>query len=659
MNLFVAEISEKLDISTAAKLIAVKIQTLLERHLTWLDTHQEEFDTATAAWPVGSEIDREKALEHRLEGPEGRAWCRLVELFRLSEAEAELLEVALAVAIEPAIGPLVGRAQGTGGRLVPTEPLVKKLFGHPAKPIWRPTSPLAMWGLVKAVKYTPGEALGFEADARIVDWLYGTLSLDASLVLGIDTTRTGPVPPEWPVRQAAARLDAALRANSEVRLVIKARAGAGRRIFAAAVAQKLGREALIVDPAPLAPDDWAENFMRVQRLALYAEVALIWREGAPAWPGKIPLAPLQLICVDEGENAPVRDSATDLMVKLPEPSVATKAGIWQSLMPHLAGDAEELAATPGLSLGDLEEASNAAPRTTAEAGAFLRAKARARIQGAGRIVDPRFGWNDFVARPDLINKLQRIVFEARMWPSLLENPETARLFAGMAGISALFSGPPGVGKSMAAQVIARDLGVNLLVVDLAATTSKYIGETAKNLTRVFIRAHATGAALIFEEADAFFARRTDVKDSNDRHANSDTNHLLQLLEVHSGLVILSTNRRANIDPAFTRRLRHVVEFPKPGPAERRQLWILMLTALDIDPTPLLEAIDLLAENHDLSPAQIKGATLSARFTALAANRPVSAEDLEGGAAHELSKEGRSIPPRVNPKNRRKRSRING
>jgi SpoVK/Ycf46/Vps4 family AAA+-type ATPase len=328
-------------------------------------------------------------------------------------------------------------------------------------------------------------------------------------------------------------------------------------------------------------------------------------------------------------------------------------------MPHLAREGAQLATTPGLSIGDLVEASNSAPRNGIEAGDFLRAKARARMKGAGRIIDPRFDWDDFVAKPELIEKLKRIVFEARMWPALIENPETDRLFAGMAGISVLFSGPPGVGKSMAAQVIAHDLGVNILVVDLAATTSKYIGETAKNLSKVFAQAQAAGAALIFEEADAFFARRTEVKDSNDRHANTDTNHLLQLMEGHSGLVILSTNRRANIDPAFTRRLRHVVEFSKPGPVERKRLWTLMLAALGVDTTTLSEIIEQLADSHDLSPAQIKGATLSARYAALADERPVSAEDLTAGAVNELTKEGRSIPPRKNPRKRRNRSRING
>ena len=655
-----AESAETLSLSTAAELIVVGMRALIEHRLTWLaanggtDRLEDEL-----AWQRGADKELDQAPRRRLAGPEGRTWTRLVELFGLSPAEADLLQIGVAVSAEPALGPLVARAQGAEGRLLPTEPLVKRLFRHPARPIWRPTRPLAMWGLIVPVRCVPGEAPGFQADPRIVDWLSGTLTLDAQLTLAVDTSRPGAVPSEWPVRATAERLDAALKAGSVARLIIEARPGAGHRTFAAAVARALGHEALVVDPAPIAPADWAENFMRVQRFALYADVAVIWREGAPAWPGKIPLAPLQMLCVSEGGATPAHDGSADLTVTLPEPGVASKAAIWRMLAPDLADGGERLAATPGVSLEDLEEASRAAPRSLAEASAHLRAKARVRMQGVGRVVDPRFGWDDLVLPSETTKALRRIAFEARARATVMEVPETARLFAGAAGLSALFSGPPGVGKSMAAHVIAHDLGVNLLVVDLAATTSKYIGETAKNLSAAFARAHDAGAALIFEEADAFFARRTDIKDSNDRHANADTSHLLQLLEIHEGLVILSTNRRANIDPAFVRRLRHVVEFPKPGPSERRHLWTLMLAALGVDEAPLAATLGKLAKSHELSPAQIKGAALSARYSALAAERPVSAADLEEGATNELTKEGRSMPVRTGPSNRRNRSNVRG
>lgn len=628
--------AETRPLATAAELLASKVASLLRGRLAAL----EAADDAAELPPPPSDPQ----LERRLAGAEGRAWSRLIELFALTQAEADLLMLSVAVAAEPALGPVVARAQGAEGRLLPTEALAKRLGGHGARPIWRPTSPLSLWGLMTPVRWTPGEPTGFEADPRIVDWLFRTLALDRALLLAADTPRAGAIPPEWPVRETAARLEHASQAGGPVRLLIEGRPGSGRRGFAAAVARALGREALVVDPAVLPPTDWAECFMRAQRFALYADLALVWREGSQAWPAKIPMAPLQFVCVGEGMAAPAREGAADLTVHLPEPGRATKAAIWATLAPHLAEAGAALAATPGLSLGDLVDAGRAAPRSVEEAGEQLRARARARLQGVGRAIDPRFDWDDLVLPGDVLGRLRRVAFEARHRADLLEDAEAARLFAGAAGLSALFAGPPGVGKSMAAQVIARDLGVNLLVIDLATTTSKFIGETAKNLSIAFARARAAGAALIFEEADALFARRTEVKESNDRHANADTGHLLQLMEAHDGLVILSTNRRANIDPAFIRRLRHVVEFPRPGAAERLRLWRTMLTALGAAATDLEADLARLATTHELSPAQIKSAALSARYAALAETREIRVSDIEAAAASELVKEGRAAPP---------------
>jgi hypothetical protein len=641
-------------LASAAELIVIRARARLEQRIAWLDVaNGEDLPENERAWTQSVPGEGLEA-EHRLRGAEGRAWTRLIELFRLAPGEAELLQLAIAVAAEPALGPLISRAQRSEGRLLPTEPLVKRLANLAPRPIWQPTGPLALWGLVRPVRFAPGEPVGFEADPRIIDWMFGAISLDQQLVLAVDTAGDGPLPPEWPVKDAAARLDRALAAGGKARLIVEGRAGAGRRRFGAAVARQLSRKALIVDSTPIASADWAENFMRVQRFALYADVALVWREGGPAWPDKIPLAPIQIVCVDEGGAPPRYDGATDLALALPEPGVASKAAIWRELAPRLATADKQIATMPGLSLGDLEEASRAAPRSAEEAGAHLRALARSRIQGAGRVVDPQFGWDDLVVPADLEAQLRRIAFEARARPTVLEEAEAARLFAGTAGLSALFAGPPGVGKSMAAQVIARDLGINLLVVDLAATTSKYIGETAKNLSLAFSRARTAGAALIFEEADALFARRTEVKDSNDRHANADTSHLLQLMEAHDGIVILSTNRRANIDPAFIRRLRHVVEFSRPGAGERRKVWARMLEVLGVDIEPLARSVSALAARYELSPAQIKGAVLSARYTALSETRDIELADLEAGAARELTKEGRSALPRTEPVGRRMR-----
>jgi hypothetical protein len=592
---------------SAAVLIAVRVEALLERRLAWLEAQElAETSEPETAWRKKRRSSVEVAAVRALRGPRGKMWNRLVALFGLGEAEQELLQLALAVAIEPALGPLLQKVQRMGVPALPTETLAKALCGLPPTPIWRPSGALAMWALLRPVHIAPGEPLRFEADQRVVDWMFGMVSADRELALALRTLEPGLIPDEWPVRETVKRVRRALDAGGKVRLVVEGRAGSGRRRFGAEIARLLERQPLLVDPAPLAPDGWAENFMRLQRFAIFAGGGLVWRPGAPAWPDKIALAAVQIVCVDSGEAAPARDDASDLTVQLPEPSPGSKAAAWRALAPQLPEADEAIATIPGLTLADLEQVARSVPATVDEATSQFRAIARSRLQGVGRAIDPQFDWDDLVLPKAVEDGLRRVAFEARARAGLLASKDSARIFAGSAGLSALFSGPPGVGKTMAAQVIARELGVNLLIVDLAVVTSKYIGETAKNLSAAFAQAHASGAVLLFDEADAMFARRIDNKDAIDRHANADTGHLLQLLEAHEGVAILATNRRSAIDPAFIRRLRHSVDFPRPDAAERAKIWRLALAPFGSDLLPDREALARLAERHDLTPAQIKG-----------------------------------------------------
>ena len=150
------------------------------------------------------------------------------------------------------------------------------------------------------------------------------------------------------------------------------------------------------------------------------------------------------------------------------------------------------------------------------------------------------------------------------------------------GISALFAGPSGTGKTMAAEVLARELELDLYRIDLSQVVSKYIGETEKNLRRVFDAAETGGAILLFDEADALFGKRTEVKDSHDRYANIEVSYLLQRMEAYRGLAILTTNLRDALDQAFVRRLRFVVEFPFPDAAQRAEIWRRVFPAADAD-----------------------------------------------------------------------------
>jgi len=211
----------------------------------------------------------------------------------------------------------------------------------------------------------------------------------------------------------------------------------------------------------------------------------------------------------------------------------------------------------------------------------------------------------------------------------------------VSGLVALFHGPSGTGKSMAAAAVGRAGGLTAWRVDLSQLVSKYVGETAKQLSTVFTRAAREGWLLVFDEADAVFGKRTEVSDAHDRYANQDVSHLLTLIEDHPGPVILTTNLLANIDEAFQRRVHVVVEFEPPGLDERTRLW----TGVVPGETPVAEDVDWgwLARRYPLTGAQIRDATVDAAYAAAANGRVVTIEHLEDGIRAQFAKAGRTVP----------------
>ena len=211
------------------------------------------------------------------------------------------------------------------------------------------------------------------------------------------------------------------------------------------------------------------------------------------------------------------------------------------------------------------------------------------------------------------------------------------------GVRSMFIGPSGTGKTLAASWLATRLGLPLYRVDLAAVTSKYIGETEKNLAQLLARAEHEELVLLFDEADSMFGKRTDVKEANDRFANAQTNFLLQRIESFDGIVVLTSNSRSRLDPAFTRRLDAVIEFPIPGPEERRALWLAHLgSAHELDAA----AINKLAATVDLVGGHIRNAVLSAAVLARRAGGRIAFAHLVDGLVVEYRKLGRSVPPEL-------------
>ena len=255
-------------------------------------------------------------------------------------------------------------------------------------------------------------------------------------------------------------------------------------------------------------------------------------------------------------------------------------------------------------------------------------------------IEPIFTIDQVVLPPDRMHQLNEIVEHVRLANQVLDGWKFREQLPYGRGVSALFFGASGTGKTMAAMGIARELGIQILRLDLSRVVSKYIGDTEKNLDRVFTDAQRSGAAILIDEADALFGKRSEVKDAHDRYANIEVAYLLQRMEAFDGLAILTTNMKKNLDQAFTRRLRFMVDFPRPDVDAREQIW---RQCLPIESHEISDAeFRQLARRIDLTGGQIRQATLRAAFIAAAAGRRINIEHIAHATNAELAKLG--MPP---------------
>jgi SpoVK/Ycf46/Vps4 family AAA+-type ATPase len=271
----------------------------------------------------------------------------------------------------------------------------------------------------------------------------------------------------------------------------------------------------------------------------------------------------------------------------------------------------------------------------------VRARSGAVVGGAVQLVRPTAGWDQLVLPPAKLAQLREAVDRLLHQRRVLDDWRFLDGRPGARGVRALFTGPPGTGKTFSAEVLANALAVDLLVVDLSRVVSKWIGETEKNLAEVFTAAEKARAVLLFDEADALFGKRTEVSDAHDRYANLETAYLLSRLERFEGLALLATNLRQNLDAAFTRRLEFVIDFDEPGRAERLALWRCHLPA----DAPIAPDVSLpeLANAYPLVGALIKNAAVAAAFLAAADGRPIDRDHLLHAIEREYQKAGKAFP----------------
>lgn len=274
--------------------------------------------------------------------------------------------------------------------------------------------------------------------------------------------------------------------------------------------------------------------------------------------------------------------------------------------------------------------------------------AAARGQGGDELgaltskVTPVYRWNDIVLPEDVLEQLHELCIRARFRHTVLERGGFRRKLSSGKGITALFAGPSGAGKSMAAEVVANELDLDLFRVDLSRVVSKYIGETEQNLERIFRAAVRSNGVLLFDEADALMGKRSQVHDAHDRYANLEISYLLQKMEQHEGITILTTNLKANIDDAFKRRLTYTVQFPLPDETARATMWQRVWpTETLVDPDVDIPA---LAARFKLTGGNISNIGLSSAYLAAADRHPVRMSDVLRATRREYAKVGRNLAP---------------
>lgn len=328
--------------------------------------------------------------------------------------------------------------------------------------------------------------------------------------------------------------------------------------------------------------------------------------------------------------------------------IAAVRDAWAAALPGLASEVTALAArhpldpaiTAELALDLAIAGQDPAPGDVSK---IVRRRAGVNLPPGTHLVVPDVSWSQMVLPADAFDQLHAAVARLEQQARVLEDWRMSEHSQATRGVRMLFTGPPGTGKSLAASALATEIGTDLMVVDVARLVSKWLGETEKNLSATFEAAERTRAVLLLDEADALFGTRTEISDAHDRYANLETAYLLQRVEQFEGLVVLTSNMRQNIDPAFTRRLDFVVEFPLPDAAARVALWKRSLPPeLGDVRGPNLD-LDGLARIYPIPGGWIRNAAVAAAFTAAASGKPITQRRLVDAVRREYLKASTPFP----------------
>jgi ATP-dependent 26S proteasome regulatory subunit len=519
----------------------------------------------------------------------------------LSPFERDTLLLCAAQEFDPALGALCADAQGCQSRNYPTFSLALRLFDEPRWDAMSAHRPLRYACLVEISQ--PGAMAltlsALRADERIVNFLKGLNVLDdrlASLVRPLNADQEVPLSAsQRDVVDSIMQRLSRMPGESPLPVVQLIGTDPGSRLFVAGrVCEETNRRlySLGVETIP-SPLPELETFVRLwQRESVLLPIALyIDTDQGENISAETQAALLRFLSRPVGmvfvgvRETPLRISSANFSIEVEMPSASEQRDEWTTTLETISPDvnsracAELLVGQFNLNLNDIREAAAMSVQAlskdeeiTTRVWRTCRDLARPSLDTLAQRLEPKATWDDLVLPEEQAGLLRQIVGQVRGRHQVYNQWGFSQVMNRGFGISAMFVGESGTGKTMAAEVIANDLQLNLYRIDLSAVVNKYIGETEKNLRKLFDAAERGGAILFFDEADALFGKRSEVKDSHDRYANIEINYLLQRMEAFSGLAILATNMKSALDTAFMRRLRFIINLPFPGIKERKLIW---------------------------------------------------------------------------------------
>jgi hypothetical protein len=638
--------------------------------IAWSDANQQYLSAVLA----GLRARLERRLEARawtadvaepvveaVRSPEGMQPPPALEilsgLFQLTSFERDLLLLCAGVELDSRFGPLLAALNEDPERAAPTFSLALACLPEAHWNALTPAAPLRRWRLLELGSGPTLTLRPLRIDERILHFLTGITHLDERLTGYIAAVPGGGselVPSQRQVADliVAAWSKSAWQAQPPVIQLFGGDPAAHQAIAAAVGARlnlKLHRLPVAVLPAsPVEMDSLLRLWEREALLS--GNVLLLDCEQPEA--GETGREALASRWIDDLNTPLILSSRERLHVRRPlvtfevsKPTQSEQRELWQAALgpaaAHLNGRMDALLAHFNLDAASIQsisaetlQAEPASPEALAEAlWTACNEHSRPNLSELAQFIRPMAGWDDLVLPPAHMQTLHEVSMHVRQRMKVYETWGFAARSTRGLGITALFSGVSGTGKTMAAEVLAKDLKLELFRIDLSQVISKYIGETEKNLRRVFDVAEEGGSILLFDEADALFGKRSEVKDSHDRYANVEVSYLLQRMESYRGLAILTTNLKENLDQAFMRRIRFVVHFPFPDAGQRAEIWRRIFPAQT--PTEGLDIGRLARLN--IPGGNIRNIALYSAFLAADAGEPVRMHHLLRAAQVEYAK----------------------